>query len=62
MLSFIITPEIEYSMKQSGITSLYSKQVNEGFANLKSFSEELTNLISIIHNLQSTYEQEGYSA
>lgn len=61
-ISFIIPSDIEYRMKQAGNPSLYSKQVNEGFANLKSFSEELTNLISIIHNLQSTYEQEGYSA
>ena len=61
-ISFIIPSDIEDRIRQSGNPSLYSKQVNEGFANLKSFSEELTNLISIIHNLQSTYEQEGYSA
>ena len=59
-ISFIIPPDIEYRMKQAGNPSLYSKQVNEGFANLKSFSKELTNLISLIHHLQSTYEQEGY--
>lgn len=59
-ISFIIPSDIEYRMKQAGNSSLYSKQVNEGFANLKSYSEELTNLISLIHHLQSTYEQEGY--
>ena len=59
-ISFIIPPDIEYRMKQSGNPILYSKQVNEGFANQKSCSEELTNLISLIHHLQSTYEQEGY--
>ena len=59
-ISFIIPSDIEDRIRQSGNPSLYSKQVNEGFANLKSYSEELTNLISRIHLLQSTYEQEGY--
>lgn len=59
-ISFVVPVDIESRIQRSGNPALYSKQVNEGFANLKSDSGELTELISLIHSLQSTYEQEGY--
>ena len=59
-ISFIIPRDFDVRIQRSGNPALYSKQVNEGFANLKSESGELTELISLIHRLQSTYEQEGY--
>lgn len=59
-ISFIVPKDIESRIRQSGNPDLYSKQVNEGLSKIKSESEELTDLLSIIHRLQSSFEQEGY--
>lgn len=59
-ISFIVPKDLEARIKRSGNPVLYSKQVNEGFANLKSESGELSALINLIHRLQSTFEQEGF--
>lgn len=59
-ISFVFPKDIESRIQRSGNPALYSKQVNEGFANFKSDSGELSNLIVLIHHLHSTYEQEGY--
>ena len=59
-ISFIIPNDLEERILQKGTVMLYSKQVNEGFASLKSSSGELTKLISLLHKLQRCYEQEGY--
>ena len=59
-ISFVFPKDIESRIQRSGNPALYSKQVNEGFANFKSDSGELSNLVVLIHHLHSTYEQEGY--
>ena len=59
-ISFILPSDLEDRIRKQGNPALYTKQVNEGFANLKSNSGELTNLINLLHHLQSGYEQEGY--
>ena len=59
-ISFIVPKDLETRIQRSGNPGLYSKQVNEGFANLKSESGELKELISLIHRMQNTYEQEGF--
>lgn len=59
-ITFIVPRDLESRIQRRGNPNLYSMQVNEGFANLKSDSGELSELIGLIHRLQSTYEQEGY--
>ena len=59
-ISFILPTDLEKRIREGGNPMLYTKQVNEGFASIASPSGELKDLIFLIHNLHSCYEQEGY--
>ncbi len=59
-VSFIVPDDIEERIRRHGNPGLYTKQINEGYTSLSSNSRELEMLLSLIHRLQSTYEQEGY--
>lgn len=59
-ISFILPGDLERRIRKHGNPELYTKQVNEGFASVTSPSGELKDLISLLHNIQSGYEQEGY--
>lgn len=59
-ISFIVPDDLEKRIRKKGNTELYAKQVNEGFASVSCQSSELKDLIALLHNLQSSYEQEGY--
>lgn len=59
-VSFIIPEDIEARIRKSGNPDLYTKQINEGFSSVSSTDKRITNLIRLIHSLQSGYEQEGY--
>ena len=59
-ISFILPGDIEGRIRKHGNPALYTKQVNEGFASVTSPSGESNALISLLHSLQSCYEQEGY--
>ena len=59
-IAFIVPDDLEHRIRRSGNSNLYTKQVNEGFDTVESISGELTDLITLLHWLQSGYEQEGY--
>lgn len=59
-ISFIVPNDIEYRIRRNGNPELYTKHVNECFDAVESKSGELTELIALLHRLQSGYEQEGY--
>lgn len=59
-IRLIIPIDLEQRMRQYGNPELYTKQINEGFANYQSQSKTLSALIRLIHHLQSSLEQESY--
>jgi hypothetical protein len=59
-ITFLIPEDLKERIKRNGNSELYTLQVNEGFSCLSSPSGELTHLITLLHSLQSGYEQEGY--
>lgn len=59
-VSFIVPEDLEERIRRQGNPGLYTKQINEGYACQISPSGELTDLIELLHHLQSSYEQEGY--
>lgn len=59
-ISFIVPDDLERRIRKNGNPELYTKQVNESFDAVVSKSGELTDLIALLHRLQSGYEQEGY--
>ena len=58
-ISFIVPKDLERRIRKSGNSALYSKQTN-AMSSTNSPSGELANLLTLLHNLQSCYEQEGY--
>lgn len=59
-ISFILPSDLEVRIRKGGNPALYTKQVNEGFASVSSLSGELNELVTLLHSIQSGYEQEGY--
>lgn len=59
-ISFIIPKDLEDRIRRCGNPELYNKQANEGFTSVSSPSGELIETISLLHRLQSSYEQEGF--
>lgn len=58
-ISFIVPKDLERRIRKSGNSALYSKQTN-AMSSTDSPSGELVKLLTLLHNLQSCYEQEGY--
>ena len=59
-ISFLLPSDLEVRIRKGGNPALYTKQMNEGFASVSSLSGELNELVTLLHSIQSSYEQEGY--
>ncbi len=59
-ISFIVPNDLEERIRWGGNPGLYTEHINKGYAALKSSSGELSKLIKLLHQLQRSYEQEGY--
>ena len=60
-MPFIVPPDAEARISgPKGNRELYKNQMDNGLADVEASTEELSELVRIIHKHQSVYEQEGY--
>ncbi|MBR6416455.1 MAG: hypothetical protein IKS22_10160 [Bacteroidales bacterium] len=59
-ISFIVPPDLEERIRRGGNPNLYSLHMNGGYADAGEKTQELHEVVSLLHSLQSGYEQEGY--